>query len=165
MPKSELERIKDLTVKFHYNVFVYTNIIDGTLLEILSLELTKEAHNIRKRIAFGDYFENFTFQEKIDFLKVILDTNHQGILKKFPDFFAELGDVKKWRDIIAHSPVAFIRDSNEENARLILSHRKIKKQKFLTERQMQGIIKKVKKCNSDTRKILSLIGKTKGLNY
>jgi len=162
---TELERITELTPKFQYTVLININIIDSIITEIICVDVTKDAKDISKRIEFGNYFETFGFQSKLDLLKIILKTNHLDILKKYPDFFSELGDVKKWRDSIAHSPIAFERDSNENNARLILGHRKIKKQKRLTEKQMLSIMKKAEKCTEDTRKIFSLIGMTKGLRF
>jgi len=162
---SELERIQKLTPNFVYTVFVHTNIIDDMITEIICVAITTDAKDILKRIEFGNYFENFRFQSKLDLLEVILKTNHPDILKKYPNFFTELADVKKWRDSIAHSPFAFERDSDEKNAKLILGHRRIKKQKRLTEKQMLDIMKKVEKYANDTREILRLIGKTKGLRF
>ncbi|MBM2818804.1 MAG: hypothetical protein HW410_486 [Nitrosarchaeum sp.] len=41
----------------------------------------------------------------------------------------------------------------------------LEKQKKLSERQIHGILKIVEKCTNDTREILRLIGKTKGLRF
>lgn len=162
---NEVDRIKILAPNFYFTVVNYINIIDTTILEIICVAITTDAKDIVKRTEFGNYFENFKFQSKSELLEIILKVNYSDILKKYPNFFANLVEIKKWRNSIAHSPVHYERDSNEKNAKLVLHNRKIKKQKKLSEKQMLEIMKKVEKYTDDTREILRLIGKTKGLRF
>jgi len=135
------------------------------ITEMISVDFCKEAKNIYKRVEFFKYFEQFNLQSKIDLLKIILKNSHVEIFNQFPNFFIEFGEIKKMRDSIAHNTTAYEADPQGEQAKLILHHPIIKKQKKLTEKQMLGIMKKAEKCVKDTRKILSLIGKTKELNF
>jgi len=162
---TELERVKELTPKFQLTVLNNINIIDSTLLEIICVDVTKNAEDIRKRIGFGNYFEKLGLQSKIDLVKIILESNNPDIFKQFPNYFDELNNLKVYRNSIAHSSIAFERDSNEENAKLILQQRKIIKTKKLSEKDMLDIMNRVTKCTEDTRKIFTLIGKTKGLRF
>lgn len=162
---SEVERISKLLPKFVQTVLVNMNIIDNFLLEMISVEITKDAEDIEKRIQFADYFEKSRFQNKVDLLEIILKNNHPDIFEKFPNFFTELNHMKEYRNAIAHFTIHFERDSDEKNAKLVLHHRKINKQKRLTEEEMLEIMQKVVKCTEDTRNIFTLIGKTKGLRF
>lgn len=162
---TELERIKELTPKFQLTVLGNINTIEQFINEIIDVDFTKDPKDIYKRVEFFKYFEQLNLHSKIDLLKIILKVNHPDIFKKYPNFFVELGDVKKWRDSIAHNTITYERDSTEKNARLILNHPVIKKQKKLSERQMQGIMKKVEKCTEDTRNIWISVGMSKGLKF
>jgi len=162
---TELEKIKELTPKFQLSILNNVNIIDNILLEIICVDVTKDAKDIRKRIKFGNHYEKRSFQKKIDLVKVILETNHPNILKKHPKFFDELAFVKRYRNSLSHSSIHWERETDEKNVKLVLHHRTIKKQVRLSRRQMLNIMKKAEKCTDDTRKIFSLIGKTKGLRF
>jgi len=162
---SEVARISELLPKFLQTVLVNMNHIDNVILEMISVEITKDSEDIRKRLQFLDYFEWLGFQKKVDLLELILKNNHPDIFKKFPRFFTELNELTQKRNKIAHYSIHFERDSNEKNAKLVLHHRKIKKQERLSETEMHEIMQKVAKCTEDTGKIFTLIGKSKGLNF
>ncbi|MEX0764725.1 MAG: hypothetical protein WD033_06135 [Nitrosopumilaceae archaeon] len=159
---SEVQKIKDLTPQFQFVVLINSNIIEQILTQIICVEIAKDWS---KSLDFVDYFEKLRFSNKIDLAKIILKNNHPKILKNYSNFFAELENVKKWRNEIAHNPIAYERDSNEQNARLVFGHKEIIKQRRLTEKQMRSIMKKAEKCTLDVRNIWTLIGKTKGLSF
>lgn len=162
---NEVDRIKALVPHFYFDVVNGINIIDNTIRVIIGVDLAKDAKNIQKRIKFELYFEEFAFQNKIKLLKIILKENYPEIIKKYPTYFVELGHVKGYRNSIAHSPIHYERDSNEKNAKLVIPNIIFAKQQKLTVRQMRGILKTVEKCTNNTREILCLIGKTKGLKF
>jgi hypothetical protein len=162
---SELDKIKALVPNFYFDVVNGINVIDSTIRVIIGVDLTRDAKNPEKRVEFELYFDQVGFQNKIRLLKIILKENYPDILKKYPNYFAELGNVKGYRDSIGHSPVYYERDSNEQNAKLVIPNIIYKKQKKLSKRQMDGILKTVEKCINDTREILRLIGKAKNLNF
>jgi|SaaInlV_200m_DNA_6_1039755.scaffolds.fasta_scaffold03508_4 hypothetical protein len=162
---SELKRIQELTPKFQGTILSTVNSIETILNEIIAVDITHDPKDIYKRVHFFKYFENFGLQNKIELVKLILTINYPKILEKFPLFFTELGDVKKMRDTVAHNYIAYEADPQGEKAKLLLEHPIIKKQRKLTERQMQGLIKKVEKIIGDARKIHKLVGKTKSLNF
>lgn len=173
---SELQKIKDLTPHFYFDIMNNSNIIDEILVQIICVEAVK---NWSKNLDFVNYFEKLGLENKIKLAKIILKHNHPDIFKKYSSFFRDIEDVKKWRDDIAHRPIEYQRDSNEQHARLVY-HKKeipdprkfterqwriIQWQRGLTERQMQGIMKKSGKCVKDVREIWTLIGKTKNLRF
>lgn len=162
---TDVEKIQELVPQFYFTVMNNTNIIDNLLLEIISLDIPKNPKNIKNRIRFANFFEKLGFHNKIELVKIILQTNYPDIFQKYPNYFQELSDVKEFRDSIAHLPIHFERDSNEQHAKLVFHHRIIANQKRLTKRRMEGIMKTVKKCTDDTRKIFTLVGKTKDLRF
>lgn len=162
---SEVDKIKALVSDFYFTLVNNINIIDFTLPEIISIDITEDPKDTSKRVEFIKYLHNLNFENKIQLLKIILKTNHPDILRTYPNYFGELSSVKVYRNAIAHSPIHYERDSQEKHAKLVLEHIKIKDSKYLSERQMQGILKVVKRCTDDTRGILKLVGKTKGLKF
>ncbi len=162
---NELEKIRELTPEFQGMILSNINIIEQMLNETIAFDICNDPRDIYKRVEFFNYFENFNLQSKIDLVKIILKNNYPRILKKFPLFFTELGDVKKMRDTIAHNTIAYEANSKGENAKLLLSHPIIKKQRKLTRKNMIGLMKKVEKIREDTKSIWSLVGRENGLNY
>ena len=162
---TEIEEVKELTPKFLLGVLSNINRIESMITEMISIDVSKKPKDIYKRVEFFKYFEQFNLHSKIELLKIILKNNHPDILKKFPNFFDELSEVKKMRNSIAHNTVAYEADPKGEKAKLLLQHPIIKKQQKLTKRKMQGIIVKAEKISEDTRKIWSLVGKSKGLRF
>jgi hypothetical protein len=162
---TDLDRIKKLTPEFRLTILSNINQIETMITEMISVDFCKNANDVYKRVEFFNHFEKSTLQNKIDLLKIILRNNNPTIFKQFPNFFIELGEVKKMRDSIAHNTVAYEADPQGGHAKLLLHHSIIKKQQDLTERKMKGLMKKAEKIMQDTRKIWILVGNTKSLNF
>lgn len=162
---TEYERIKDLTPKFQLAVLDSINHIETMITEIISIEFCKEADDIYKRVNFFNYFEDrFRLQPKIDLLKIILQTNHDKIFEEFSDYFENLAKIQEMRNIIGHNTIAYEQDpTTGEKAKLILHHPRIKRQRKLSEQDMHEYIRESEELTKVTRKMLSMIGKSKNL--
>ncbi|MGI0064006.1 MAG: hypothetical protein ACREAJ_02110 [Nitrosopumilaceae archaeon] len=142
---NELEIIKGLTPEFQLTILQNVSRVEQYITEILSIDAAKKPEDIYQRASFFKHFDEYMLSRKIKSLKIIMQNNYPEVLEQFPNFLPELMVVKRMRDSIAHSTIAYERDSNEAD--------------------MQEFMTKAKKLTEDIKKILSLIGKSNGLRF
>jgi hypothetical protein len=160
--KEKDRRIRELSEKFQFKIFIDSNMIDRFLTEIISMELTTKWSSLTE---FLYYFGDVAFRRKIDLFKIILKNNYPNIYKKYPSIFTTLGEIKKIRDRIAHdqltydtaegliifSPMVVRYDKNYETNETKLSEKKI-----------MSLMRMSEKCKERIRELRDLIGKASG---
>ena len=155
------DKIRDLSKIFAFQIMTHTIIVEERLTNIICMSITNQRTNIEK---FLDYFERgIGLDSKIELTKVILECNHPTVLQKYPTIFTQIGQIKKWRNLLAHLNRHYEVDSSSSNAEFVLNHRKITKQERLTEKKMRAIMLMAEKCNSQMAEIEKLVAKEKGI--
>jgi len=157
--KSTEDLIRESSREFSFNVVTYSIQLEEIMTNIICLELSKDWLEME---SFEDYFDKVSFENKINLAETILKNNHPKTLKKFPKIFANVRQVKKIRNQLAHRNRHYEVNPQGKNAKFVLHHRKIKKQIRLSEKEMTKQIEKIEKCLNDMHKVQDLFAKDFG---
>ncbi|MGC1709868.1 MAG: hypothetical protein WA799_08735 [Nitrosotalea sp.] len=149
------DRIRDLSKMFAFQIMTHTITIEERLKDIICMSIDKKRSNV---IKFSNYFDNISLDKKIPLAKLILECNYPEILQKYPNIFSTIGQIKKWRNDLAHLNRYFeINHMSNNETYLVLHNRSVSKQKKLTEKKMYSIMQMAEKCSLDMLKITNLV--------
>ena len=149
------DRIRDLSKMFAFQIMTHTITIEERLTDIICMAIDKKRANVPK---FLDYFDNIGLDKKIDLAKLILECNYPKIWQKYPHIFGTVGQIKKWRNDLAHLNRYFEINHMENNETyLVLHNRTTSKQEKLTEKKMYRIMQMAEKCSLDMMIITKLV--------
>lgn len=162
---NQLEKIQKLTPEFQGTILSTLNYIEVALTEIIAVDITDKPEKIEERVQFFQFFEEMTLERKIGLVNLILKINYPSIYTGHPDYYAELNDLRKIRNTIAHNYVAFEANSDKTKAYLLLESPIVKKKIKLSERKMRGLMKKAEKVKSDTISIHKYVGQMNQLIF
>jgi len=158
------EEMKKTLPDFERGVISTLNHIEIQLTEIISVDICEEPKIVEQRADFFKYFDEMVLERKINLVKLILKNNYPNILKKYPDYIANLHNLRTIRNKIAHNTRTFTKSENK--IWLTLSHPVIKKSsEDITLGKMKGLIKKSEKVATQTQEIRKSIGISNKLKF
>ncbi len=151
--------IKKMSKEFLFSVVKHSVHIEDVMTTIICLELSKDWLKTKN---FTDYYDNVSFENKINLSEIILKSNHPNILKKFPKIFLEIREIKKLRNSLAHNDRYYLASVDGSEHKFVLHPRKIGKQMEFTKSEMIKQTKKAEKCLKDVWKVQDLFAKDFG---
>ena len=143
---------------FAFQIMTHTIDIEEILTKIIVWSITKHASNLD---SFLDCFERFGLDNKIELSKAVLKYNYPEIYKNHPEIFSKIGQIKKWRNQLAHLNRYVEDDYMRGSTELVLHNRSTKEERF-TEKKMHKIMLMAENCSSELYSIWNLIGRERG---
>jgi hypothetical protein len=159
--KESADKIRTLSKEFSFDIITRTIIIDEWLSIIICLESIKDWS---KHAKFLNKLDHINLDKKIDLVKTVLEINYPKILQKYPEIINQISKVQFWRNRLGHYNRHYEMTEDGNNPMFVLHHRKISKQKRLTEEEIKKIMSDTQTCQNDVIAIAKIIGKEKGVN-
>lgn len=90
---------RELSDKFVSKILVYAIMTELHLISIITFEMTKK---LEDRIHFIEYFDQSTFERKINLVEIILKFNYPKIFQQYKNTIVQIKQIKDARNRIAH---------------------------------------------------------------
>lgn len=161
MDKSERDKItRDTSDRFVSTVLVHSVIIEQYLTIMISQQFTKK---IPDKTYFIEYFDQSTFERKIELIELILKYNHPTLLTNYKKTIQQVKQIKDIRNRIAHHSKSY--HDNNKKTEFVLSPTVVRLKRksgggFIeidvekySVNKMNGLMKMVELCTNKIREL------------
>ena len=157
--REELE-FRQFSENFTFYVVEYASVIENLFNEIILVDLVRDRRNYKDYLK---YYQNQTFNNKKNLVKIIIESNYSNYLDTFSEIFTRITNVQKWRNDLAHHSKHYLHDSNQ-NYTFVLANSIIGEEICLIKEKMQTLLSEFEKTVSEFRELTKIIRKDRRYN-
>lgn len=161
------QKTRKISETFRAEILVNAIVIEQHLTTIIIDRFTKDPKEI---VDFILFFEKTSFERKIELVKLVLKSSYTHLFKEYEKTFIQLNQIRDIRNRLSHHNSSYEYDGKKTIFVLSPNVVRLGKNKKglwvgtndakFTTQKMIGLVKMVKECDSDVRRIVDKIKNT-----